>query len=100
MHDFGFGNTPRKVVLSRRDSTGFVKEIVAGSSFGGALCPEVHSHDGRLWLDWFDAEGEVAWTRRDALGHWSPLRYETFSSAMEREFFVRGWVRFKAAFGP
>jgi hypothetical protein len=100
VHDFGFGNTPRQVVLAREEGGSFVKEVVAITSNFGIVAPEVHVHAGRLWVDWVDAEnaeaGEVAWTRLDVQGHWEPIRYEPFENAAERHFIVRGGVRMLA----
>jgi hypothetical protein len=96
VHDYGFGQTPRQVVLARRDAGSFVPEIVAITSYTGEARPEVHSHLGRLWVDWIDSASELAWTRLDAQGHWESLRYETFASVEEREYFVRGAARSKA----
>jgi len=100
VHDFGYGNSPRQVVLSRYDGAAFVKEIVAITNNLGPVSPQVHAHAGRLWVDWVDTEnlgaGEVAWTRIDGQGHWEPIHYVPFANPAEREFFVRGGVRMQA----
>ena len=101
VHDFGYGNSPRQVVLSRYEGGVFVPEIVAMTSHLGEVRPQVHSHAGQLWVDWVDAEttggsGEVAWTRLDAEGHWVPIQYEPYANYEEREYLVRGGVRMKA----
>jgi hypothetical protein len=100
VHEFGYGNSPRQVVLARQDAAAFTPEIVAMTNNLGDVRPEVHSHLGRFWIDWIDAEsggsGEVAWTRLDAQGHWEPLHYELFANQEQRDYFVRGGVRMKA----
>ena len=101
VHDFGYGNTPRQVVLARFDGEAFVPEIVAITNNLGDVRPEVHAHAGRMWVDWVDTQtsggsGEVAWTRVNAQGHWESIRYEPFVNAEQRDYFVRGGVRLKA----
>jgi hypothetical protein len=100
VHDFGYGNSPREVVLSRFDGAAFVTEVVAMTNNLGTVSPQVHAHSGHLWVDWIDAQnagaGEVAWTRLDAQGHWEPIHYAPFASAVERDYFVRGGVRMQA----
>lgn len=101
LHDFGFGNSPREVVLARFDGTSFVPEVVAVTNNVGPVTPQVHAHAGHLWIDWVDAEttghsGEVGWTRLDAQGHWEPIHYQSFSNAEQRDFIVRGSVRMQA----
>ncbi len=102
VHNFGFGGTPRQVVLARRDVDGFVPEVVAVTSNSGDVVPQVHSHAGRIWVDWIDGQnpatgaGEVAWTRLDPQGGWETIRYEPFTGYEQREYFVRGTVRGKA----
>lgn len=101
VHDFGFGNTPRQVVLARLSNGAFVPEVVSITNNLGNVSPQVHAHAGRLWVDWVDAEttggsGEVGWTRLDAQGHWEPFRYEPFANPEQRDYLVRGGVRLKA----
>src|SRR5262249_52686205 len=43
VHDFGFGNSPRKVVLSRFDGASFVPEVVAMTNNLGEVSPQVHA---------------------------------------------------------
>lgn len=101
VHDFGYGNTPRQVVLARFEGGAFVPEIVAITNNLGDVRPEVHSHAGHIWVDWIDTEttggsGEAAWTRLDAQGHWEPIHYEPFVSPAQRDYFVRGATRMQA----
>lgn len=103
VHDFGFGNSPREVVLSRYDGAAFVTEVVAMTNNTGMVSPQVHAQAGKLWVDWVDwvdaesgSAGEVGWTRLDAAGHWEPVHYDPFANSSEREYFVRGTVRLQA----
>ena len=101
VHEFGYGNTPRQVVIARYESGSFVTEVVAMTSFPGNNRPQVHSHGGKLWVDWIDAEtsgnaGELAWTRLDAQGQWEPIGYQSYGNTEEREFLVRGAARMLA----
>jgi len=101
VHDFGYGNTPRQVVLARFSNGAFVPEVVSITNNLGDVRPQVHAHAGRIWVDWVDAEttggsGEVGWSRLDAQGHWEPIRYEPFINLEQRDYFVRGGVRMKA----
>ena len=96
VHDYGYQQTPRQVVLARLEGAAFVPEIVAVTTHAGNVRPEVHSQAGRIWIDWIDASDEMAWTRKDSQGQWEPLRYETFESVEQREFHVRGAIRMQA----
>jgi hypothetical protein len=101
VHDFGYGNSPRQVVLARFEGGAFVPEIVAITNNLADVRPEVHAHAGHMWVDWIDAEttgasGEIAWTRVDTQGHWEPIRYEPFANREQRDYLVRGGVRLKA----
>ncbi len=97
VHVPGAGGTPRQIVLSRLESGGFVQEIVAQTGHDGIVRPEVHSHIGRIWVDWVDGEGLVGWTRFDPVEEaWTTIRTEPFSGVEEREFHVRGAVRAQA----
>ncbi len=79
---------------------GFTPEIVAITNNSDPVRSEVHVFNGRLWLDWIDAAGEVAWIRLDTPGHWGAARYETFANRGQGGFFVRGTIRRKAALEP
>jgi hypothetical protein len=98
LHSFGTGNTPKQVVLARYENGAFTPEVVAMTNNPGNVRPQVHSHGGRLWVDWIDDEladgsGEVAWTRLDAQGQWEATQYDAFANHEEREYLVRGSVR-------
>ena len=98
VHNFGNGNSPRQVVLSRFDNGAFTPEVVAMTNNLGGVYPQVHSHAGRLWVDWVDEEapdgsGEIAWTRMNAQGQWDSIHYNTFANYEQREYQVRSGVR-------
>jgi hypothetical protein len=100
VHNFGTGQVPRQVVLARREGQGFVTEIMAVSYHGGPLWAEVHSHAGELWVEWIDADDELAWIRLGEQGTWEPTHYESFVSAADRDFHVRPGIRLKAVQQP
>ncbi len=93
VHDYGLNQTPRQVVLARWNGSAWIQEIMAISSFDDRMDPQVHSHNGTLWIDWIDDTGEAAWTRWNPSTGWDALQYETFSGIEEREFHVRGAIR-------
>ena len=93
VHDYGFNQTPRQVVLARWNGSAWIQEIMAISSFDDRMDPQVHSHNGTLWIDWIDDNGEAAWTRWSPSTGWDPLQYEPFNSLEQREVHVRGAIR-------
>jgi hypothetical protein len=101
VHEFGYGNSPRQVVIARYEGGAFVTEVVAMTNYLGDVRPQVHSHGGKLWVDWIDTEtsglsGELAWTRLNAQGQWEPIAYRPYEGVEEREFLVRGAARMLA----
>jgi hypothetical protein len=90
---FGLGQTPRSIAAARLDAGAFEGEIVAVSSFAGDLAPRIHVTSARVWLDWTDADHEVAWTRLDLQGVWESLRYVTYETPPHQEFQVRPGLR-------
>jgi hypothetical protein len=94
--DFGQGQTPRSIAVARQEGGGFAGEVVGISSFAGDLAPRIHHDAGRVWVDWADAEDEVAWTRLDPQGTWEPLQYEPYVSPPDKEFHVRPGLRLSA----
>jgi len=100
VHDFGFGNSPREIVLARYDSGAFTPEIVAMTNNLGDVRPQVHSQSGRLWVDWVDAQsgssGEFGWTRLDAQGHWEPIHFQGFGNREQRDYLGRGAIKLLA----
>lgn len=97
--DFGFGSAQKRIVVARLTPGGFVSETVATTSNEGPVRPEIHAEGGRLWVEWIDAPGEIAWTLEGAGERFGALRYEGFDSPMEREIFVRGKIRYEATAG-
>lgn len=95
-HNFGYGQTPRQIVLARREGAAFIPEIVAVSDYAGEIRPQPHVHAGRFWVDWIDADNEAAWIRLDASGTWEPARREPFNGALDREFLIRRAIQLKA----
>jgi len=96
---FGLGQTPRSIAVAFLDAVAFEGEIVAVSSFPGDLAPRVHFTGTRLWIDWTDADHEVAWTRVDPQGTWESLRYVPYETPTHQEFQVRPGLR-QAATAP
>jgi hypothetical protein len=94
VHDWGFQQSPRQIVLSKRVQGEFVAEFVAITHYGGDPRPQAHSYGGRLWVDWID--DEIAWIRKDPSGHWESLRYEPYQGVEQRDFRVRPGIRIKA----
>ena len=98
LHNLGTGTAPRQVVLARFENGVFTPEVVATTNNLGNASPQVHSHWGRLWVDWIDQEltdgsGEIAWIRQDAEGQWEVIHYDSFANHEQREYLVRGGVR-------
>jgi hypothetical protein len=100
VHPFGSGQTPRDVILANWDGQSFVPQVLALTNHDGELWPRLHSHAGRLWLEWIDADDEMAWIRLENEGGWSPKHWESFATVEEREFHVRGAIRTKAIQEP
>jgi hypothetical protein len=96
---FGLGQTPRSIAAARLEGGAFEGEIVAVSTFAGDLAPRIHCTSSRVWIDWTDAEDEVAWTRLDLQGSWEPLRYVPYETLSQQEFQVRPGLR-QAATAP
>ena len=90
VHDYGYNQTPRQVVLARKDGPVWTREVVAISAIDDRMVPIVHSHHGKLWVDWIDSSGESAWIRWDPATGWESQQYEEYSDLEEREFHVRG----------
>ncbi len=93
VHDYGFGQTPRLVVIARQEAGGFVRDVVAVTQNPGPIWPQVHSRAGKLWVDWIDAEGQAVWTRSEPSGGWSPVQAQPYVNVIERDFFVRGTIQ-------
>jgi hypothetical protein len=96
VHDFGFGTTPRHIIVATRVGEVFTSEQLATTSYSGATSPIAHSASGTFWVDWADAEGEMAWTSEQPSGSWLPVEAEPFATCEERDFLVRGGIRRQA----
>jgi hypothetical protein len=96
---FGLGQTPRSIAAARLEEGAFEGEIVAVSSFSGDLAPRIHCTAARVWIDWTDADHEVAWTRLDPQGAWESLQYAPYDTVSEQEFQIRPGLR-QAAMAP
>lgn len=97
VHDLGYGMTPRQIVFATYDGQiPFLTENLAVTSYAGANRPEVHSAGGKLWVDWIDSEGEMGWTRQQPSGSWTPVAVESFGTIEQREYHVRGAIKFQA----
>jgi len=95
-HDFGFGSTPRQIVLATHDGLGFTASSVAFSGHAGANWPQVHSRKGKLWIDWIDGESALSWRRQSQSGGWDPVQAEGFSNIEDRDYHVRARVKIQA----
>jgi hypothetical protein len=93
VHDFGYGTTPRQIMLAVQEDQFFASEILTTTLHAGENWPRVHSAAGRLWVDWIDSEYEMTWIRRLPAGSWEPVQIEDFQTPEEREFHVRGLIR-------
>jgi hypothetical protein len=100
VHAFGSGQTPRDVILANWNGQSFVPQVLALSNHDGELWPRLHSHSGRMWLEWIDADDQMAWFRFENEAGWSPKQWESFATVEEREFHVRGAIRIKATQEP
>lgn len=95
-HDLGLGSTPRQIVLATRQGSTWSWITLATTDYAGKNAPTPHCAAGTLWIDWVDAQDEMAWTREIAPDVWQPVSHETFSGPEERDYHVRGSIRFLA----
>lgn len=96
VHDYGYGSTPRQIVLSSWDGVGLLNESLAITQHPGQNWPHVHSGNCKLWIDWIDAEGEMTWRRKQSGSAWEPVEIETYTTPREREYHVRGEIKSQA----
>jgi hypothetical protein len=92
IHDQGFGAAPRRIALATRVGSEFYSQTVAVTLHAGPNWPEVHSALGRMWVDWVDAGGEMAWIRQPAPGQWEAVDLVPFANNEERDYHVRGRI--------
>jgi hypothetical protein len=83
-------------VLATRDGATFSSEILTTTFHEGPSWPRVHGVGGRLWVDWVDSTGEMTWKRQLGGQPWEPTQVESYGTAEERDFHVRGVVRRRA----
>lgn len=93
VHDFGYGSTPRQIVVATRQAEGFGSQTLAVTQHAGDNRPVLHDAGGTLWVDWIDADGEMAWRRQLSSGVWQPIEIEPFETNEERDYHVRGAIR-------
>lgn len=95
-HDLGYGLTPRRIVVATPDGQGFQETTVATTQQIGANWPEVHSRNGRLWVDWIDINSNMSWRRMSEPGIWDPAAGEAYTGVEDRDFHVRGRIKAQA----
>jgi hypothetical protein len=87
----GFPSTPRQMTAARSDGPTFVWSTIDQTYFSEESWPQVHSKRGRLWVDWIDADGELAWSEHQPAG-WTPVSIEPYVDSFDLEFHARGRV--------
>lgn len=92
-HDGGEGTVPRRIALARHVAGAFVEETIATTWHAGVNHPEIHARPSRVWLEWVDADGEMAWRRQLTSGSWEPVELEPYVTQEELEYHVRGEIR-------
>jgi len=94
VHDYGYQNTPRQVVIARYENGAFVAEVLAITQNLEPVWPQIHARGARLWADWEDAPGQMLWTARDdSTGIWGSVQAEPYTTEEQRSFFVRGTIQ-------
>lgn len=83
--------TPRLIALATLEAGGWSHDYIAVTQFGAENWPRIHAKRGRLWVDWIDASGELAWSRR-ITGGWSAVEVEAFTDLGDLLFRARGRV--------
>ena len=74
----------REVRVATR-STGWTDELVASTAYAGPagdgdIDVRIHALAGHLWVDWVDADGQLAWSEWDAVaGTWSTPAHEAYT---------------------
>ena len=92
-HGQVLGSIPRQLVMATKTGSSFVSETVATTHYAGSNWPEIHGRDDVLWVEWIDADDEMAWTSRPTTGTWGLVEIEPFTSIEMRDFHVRGNIR-------
>lgn len=97
VHDLGYGTTPRQVALAVHDGQAFTSQLLVTTHHGEENWPQVHSGNGRIWIDWIDTGDEMTWIQKDPGQPWLPTQVEPFQTPEDREFHVRGRIRRRAS---
>lgn len=93
VHGLGYGTTPRQIVHATHDGVEFQTEVVATTQHDEDNWPQVHSAQGRVWVDWIDTHCDLAWILQQPGGGWDPIETEYFETPEERDYRVRQQVR-------
>lgn len=100
-HPLGIGITPREIVVAESlAGAPFSCEVVATTYHAEPNAPRLHTAPGRWWVDWVDADGEMAFVTLDGSGVWSQPSIEPFSGLEDRDFGARERIRARVLAGP
>lgn len=89
----GSGHSPRQITLATQNGQSFTTELVFSSFYTNDNWPQVHSANGRMWVEWIEDEDQMVWTVRQLSGSWDPLSTVYFSTVEERDYFTRGTIK-------
>ena len=87
--------TPRLIVAATMSELGILRQVVATSLHPFPAWPRLHAADGRVWVDWIDGAGRLAWRRERPDASWEPVEVEPFDGREDREL-ARGRVGLRA----
>lgn len=99
VYQFRSGGVTEIIVSTRRSV--WEKETIASTAYPGPagdgdIDPEIHARDGKLWVDWVDGDGLVAYSVFDEGTGWSAPQTEGYSwdeQAGETEAMAREGAR-------
>jgi hypothetical protein len=86
----------RELVLATQTAVGFVTEAVTSinlDELAGPSRPVINAIGQRLWVEWIDSVGDIAWTTRVADGPWEGSNHENFSDMEERDYAIPQRIR-------
>lgn len=75
-----------QVVAAKRAAGGWDREIIHQTSYRGPaddgnIAPQIHYAAGKVWVDWLNAVGEMAYRTQDPVtGVWSDVQTEAYST--------------------
>jgi hypothetical protein len=92
VHATALGGTPRQIVVASGDGGTWSSEVVGTTLHDSDNRVGIHAGIDRLWIEWIDDDGEMAWSRSFGPA-WEPIATEPFVSVEDREVFVRGRIR-------